>query len=85
MLLQHSTAVHEPDCGSIFVTDGTIHELDIKTPAVEISTEAPSECHYPSQLCNNGTLCLPVDRLCDGKADCEDGSDEGLRCGKEFY
>lgn len=85
IIATHSTAIHEFDCESIFVTDGTLHELDIKTPAVEISTAAPSECHYPSHLCDNGTLCLPVDWLCDGKADCEDGFDEGLRCGKEFY
>jgi hypothetical protein len=84
IIAMHSTPIHEVDCGSIFVTDGTLHELDIKTPAVEISTESPSECHYPSHLCDNGTVCLPVDSLCDGKAHCVDGFDEGLRCGKEF-
>jgi hypothetical protein len=72
----------EPKGEILFLTDGTIHELDTKKPIPEVSTEAPSECHYPSQLCNNKTLCLPVDWLCDGKSDCEDGFDEGLRCGK---
>lgn len=39
-----------------------------------------SSCEYPSRLCDNGTKCIDVDKLCDDRKDCNDGSDEGLRC-----
>ncbi|XP_050504790.1 prolow-density lipoprotein receptor-related protein 1 isoform X2 [Diabrotica virgifera virgifera] len=39
-----------------------------------------SSCEYPSRLCDNGTKCVDVEKLCDERKDCEDGSDEGLRC-----
>lgn len=38
------------------------------------------QCDHPSRLCDNETKCIAVDRLCDDRADCLDGSDEGLRC-----
>ncbi|KAJ8937574.1 hypothetical protein NQ318_023105 [Aromia moschata] len=38
-------------------------------------------CEYPSRLCDNATKCVAVERLCDERDDCADGSDEGLRCG----
>lgn len=52
-----------------------------------ISTEAPPTpssvvCDHPSRLCDNGTVCISVDQLCDTSFDCQDKSDEGLRCGK---
>ncbi|KAG8233639.1 hypothetical protein J437_LFUL001050, partial [Ladona fulva] len=49
------------------------------------STVIPTpECEYPSRLCDNNTLCIPVMALCDDKEDCKDGSDEGLRCGESL-
>ncbi|XP_013929199.1 PREDICTED: suppressor of tumorigenicity 14 protein-like [Thamnophis sirtalis] len=38
-----------------------------------------SECPPDSFKCNNGN-CIPMQQKCNGKADCEDGSDEG-ECG----
>lgn len=38
-------------------------------------------CEYPSRLCDNNTKCIAVDQLCDEQHDCEDQSDEGMRCG----
>ena len=40
-------------------------------------------CDYPSWKCDNGTTCLDVKQICDEKFDCQDRSDEGLRC-KDF-
>lgn len=38
-------------------------------------------CEYPSRLCDNNTKCISVDQLCNEQPDCEDRSDEGMRCG----
>ncbi|XP_046386652.1 prolow-density lipoprotein receptor-related protein 1 isoform X2 [Ischnura elegans] len=50
-------------------------------PPVTTPTTA-QECEYPSRSCDNGTRCISVEALCDDKEDCQDGSDEGLRCGE---
>lgn len=31
------------------------------------------------------TICVPLDKYCDGKADCEDGSDEPRHCTGMYY
>ncbi|KAF4524352.1 hypothetical protein B566_EDAN007528 [Ephemera danica] len=55
------------------------------------STETPPTatpgvvCEHPSRLCDNGTLCIIVQQLCDKRFDCQDRSDEGLRCGLVCY
>ncbi|XP_068084350.1 prolow-density lipoprotein receptor-related protein 1 [Anabrus simplex] len=40
----------------------------------------PADCEHPSRMCDNNTRCITVDQLCDTKADCADGSDEGMHC-----
>lgn len=42
---------------------------------------APDECAAPALRCDNGTRCVPLLQLCDGRADCADGADEADRCG----
>ncbi|XP_050540895.1 low-density lipoprotein receptor-related protein 1 [Daktulosphaira vitifoliae] len=39
-----------------------------------------SNCSYPNHSCDNNTLCLLPDFLCDTKNDCLDGSDESGQC-----
>lgn len=39
-------------------------------------------CQYPKHSCDNNTVCVPVNLLCNGINDCLDGSDEGKQCGK---
>nr|XP_055065094.1 low-density lipoprotein receptor-related protein 2 isoform X1 [Misgurnus anguillicaudatus] len=40
------------------------------------STVAPPFCRRPSIMCPGTSLCISQTRLCDGKLDCPDGSDE---------
>lgn len=44
-----------------------------------------SICSYPNHSCDNNTLCVSVEMLCDGKNDCLDKSDEGGKCGKLIH
>ncbi|CAH2009921.1 unnamed protein product [Acanthoscelides obtectus] len=54
------------------------------TDSVANATESKSvvagSCEYPSRLCDNGTKCITIDKLCNDYNDCADGSDEGSRC-----
>ena len=37
-------------------------------------------CTLPNWSCDNGTLCLNIEKVCDKVHDCEDKSDEGFLC-----
>ena len=37
---------------------------------------APLRCRLGSKLCRDGRQCVVYSHVCDGEADCEDGSDE---------
>lgn len=41
----------------------------------------PLDCQYPSRLCDNGTICLTPDKLCDEYMDCVDRTDDNILCG----
>ncbi|KAK9679907.1 Low-density lipoprotein receptor repeat class B [Popillia japonica] len=41
-------------------------------------------CEHPSRFCDNSTVCIGVEQLCDGQLDCQDMSDEGLRCKEQL-
>lgn len=48
----------------------------------EIDNSSINICAYPNHSCDNNTMCVTVDDLCNGKNDCLDGTDEGGQCGK---
>ncbi|XP_059475497.1 low-density lipoprotein receptor-related protein 1 isoform X2 [Neocloeon triangulifer] len=54
-----------------------------KKPTKAPTTPSPPTCEPPSRLCDNSTKCITVDSLCNNAKDCEDGSDEGLRCDED--
>lgn len=40
------------------------------------SGNVPRECYPGEWPCPSSGLCIPMDKLCDGKADCPEGEDE---------
>lgn len=50
------------------------------TEQPEISKQ--TYCEFPSRRCDNGTVCITVDRLCNNITDCADESDENGDCSK---
>ncbi|GBP36075.1 Low-density lipoprotein receptor-related protein 1 [Eumeta japonica] len=52
------------------------------TPAPTVASGAGAACEPPALRCDNGTRCVPLLQLCDGRADCADAADEGDRCGE---
>lgn len=47
------------------------------------ATGSNSTCSKGKFQCKNGK-CIDMVKVCDGKSDCTDGSDEGSDCGKFF-
>ncbi|CAH1393043.1 unnamed protein product [Nezara viridula] len=41
------------------------------------------DCPDPKRTCDNGSVCLELFKLCDGRNDCQDGYDESLLCGED--
>ncbi|KAB0803781.1 hypothetical protein PPYR_00751 [Photinus pyralis] len=52
----------------------------IKNTTFNSVTTYGLECEHPSRMCDNNTVCITADQLCNNHEDCQDGSDEGLRC-----
>lgn len=48
----------------------------------EHSTSSPASCPEGAVSCDGGK-CIPDSQMCDGKADCTDGTDEPSTCGKK--
>ncbi|XP_061586431.1 very low-density lipoprotein receptor [Cololabis saira] len=66
----------ERDC-----LDGTDEDIcdeeEIPSPSVAApSAFLPIRCSLGSKLCKDGTDCVHYNYICDGEADCRDGSDE---------
>lgn len=53
--------------------------LDIKCCCVSPGTVAPV-CRRGQWQCSDNTQCISNKKVCDGKQDCTDGSDEGPGC-----
>ncbi|XP_047119261.1 low-density lipoprotein receptor-related protein 1 [Schistocerca piceifrons] len=67
-----SDSSDEASCGNVSMAPATT--------TVSSLYGSPYECEHPNRVCDNNTICLPVELLCDGKTQCQDGSDEGMRC-----
>ncbi|CAH0403273.1 unnamed protein product [Chilo suppressalis] len=53
------------------------------SPSPSTGRTAPAaQCAPPALACDNNTRCVPLHLHCDGNADCDDGADEGGRCGE---
>ncbi|XP_068576830.1 very low-density lipoprotein receptor isoform X3 [Cebidichthys violaceus] len=46
-------------------------------PATSVGSSTPIKCPFGSKLCKDGSECVLYKHVCDGEADCKDGSDEG--------
>lgn len=48
---------------------------------VQLTITIVIACRVSEYPCKGSTsICIPLDKYCDGKADCEDGSDEPRHC-----
>lgn len=54
-------------------------------PFAAVVNPALNKCVSPNFHCkNDSTACIEPQKMCDGKLDCADGSDEGLLCGDKM-
>lgn len=51
-------------------------EVDCPTVAAYTAKPAPVTCHLGLTPCKDGSDCILHSHVCDGEADCRDGSDE---------
>ncbi|XP_056591842.1 low-density lipoprotein receptor-related protein 1B isoform X1 [Triplophysa dalaica] len=67
-------ATDEANCTEI--NSGNLNLLAVKKGASTFVASRPPVCKSPSIMCPGSSLCISQTRLCDGKLDCPDGSDE---------
>lgn len=86
----------EQNCNSSIVIDAS-SESDHDSHFVFDSEEDPdpeltaedenindSDCKVPNYYCAQSKKCIPVHKLCDGRRDCSDGSDESGLCSEKL-
>ncbi|TRZ00821.1 hypothetical protein DNTS_026704 [Danionella cerebrum] len=66
-------ATDEANCSEIKKVE--INVVSAKKDSQDFQPPAPV-CRSPSMLCPGTSICIPQTRLCNGKLDCPDGSDE---------
>lgn len=81
---------HHRLCGSSSSVLQRLVELQLLLPAVLVlllATTLGLACRVSEFSCkgsgNSGTICVPLDKYCDGRSDCADGSDEPKHCSGE--
>ncbi|KAA0703658.1 putative vitellogenin receptor [Triplophysa tibetana] len=66
-------ATDEENCNEI--NSGNLNLVENKGVSTLVASQ-PQVCRSPSMMCPGTLLCISQTRLCDGKLDCPDGSDE---------
>lgn len=61
----------------LFLIDPELEEAAAGGPPLALPLAPPLLCTPSSVPCRNGEGCVSPENLCDGKPDCQDGSDEG--------
>lgn len=70
--------VTQPQC--LYVAVVVLLATSVLLVATTPNSMVTDACKISEFACRGGSLCLPLDKYCDGRDDCGDASDEPKMC-----
>lgn len=75
----------DSECNNIKDCADNSDELSLKCPGVLESFDLKGDCVVGNFKCKTSKECIPDDKVCDGKVDCNDRSDETVERCAAYY